>query len=74
MDQYNKKYHVVPHETRFKLALSISTSARNVKATKETRWSAIVKNELFGNLIQSARQAEGMTVFDPMQIVERVRV
>ena len=74
MDEYSKRFHVAPHDKRFKLALSIRNSARNVKATKETRWSAIVKNELFGNLIQFARQAEGMTFFDPMQIVERVRV
>jgi hypothetical protein len=74
MNLYNNEFHVLAHDTRFKLAQSIAKNARNIKAAKETRWSTIVKNDLFGSLIQSARQAEGMTVFDPMQIVERIRV
>lgn len=71
---YEEKYQVADHDARFELALGISKNAINIKSAKETRWSAIVKNDLFGNLIQSSRRAEGMKVFDPKQLVERVRV
>ena len=74
MDLYEKEYQVADHDARFELAWGISKSATNIISAKETRWSAIVKNERFGNLIQSSRRAEGVKVFDLKQLVERVKV
>ena len=74
MKLYEKKYQIADHDARFQLAQSISRRARDIKIAKETRWAAILKDQLFGKLIRSARRAEGMKAFNPKQIVERVRV
>src|SRR6266498_1746010 len=71
MELYNEKYQIAEHDERYKLALSIRTTAWNTKSAKEPRWSSVIKEEVFGNLIRLARRAEGITVFDPKQVVER---
>lgn len=48
--------------------------AKDIDSAKEVRWSELVKHEIFGKLIISARQAEGIREYEPMQIVDRVRV
>ena len=74
MEFYEEKYQVTYHDARFNLARDISRSSKNIESAKEPRWSAIVKNELFGKLTQSARVAEGIKVFDAKGHVERVRM
>lgn len=58
MESYNLKHHIVEHDARFELAQEISAEAKNTKSGKEPRWSALIKNELFGKLIKLARHAE----------------
>lgn len=67
-------YQIDFHDARFKLARHIQRSAKDIQSGKEHRWSALVKNELFGTLIASSRRAEGAAAFDPRQIVQRVRM
>ncbi|RDL35896.1 uncharacterized protein BP5553_06508 [Venustampulla echinocandica] len=74
LESYEERYQTAQHDARFELARRIQRSAKDIKSGKEPRWSAVVKNELFGNLIESSRRAEGIKVFDAKQIVERVMV
>jgi hypothetical protein len=73
-ESYEERYQVTDHNVRFDLAQSIAKNAKNIRSAKETHWTTLLKNELFGNLIQSARRAEGIKVFDPRQLVEKIRV
>ena len=74
MGLYEEEYQIRYHDARFDLARGISRSAKNVESAKEPRWSTIVKNEIFGKLIQSARVAEGIRVCDAMGLMERLRM
>ncbi|KAH8650544.1 hypothetical protein BGZ60DRAFT_534203 [Tricladium varicosporioides] len=74
MDSYEEEYQVTAHEARFDLALKISKASKDIVSAKEARWSAVVKNELFGNLIRSSRQEEGARLLDPKKHVEKIRV
>ena len=74
MEFYEEKYQITYHDARFDLARGISKSSKNIESAKEARWSAVVKNELFGKLIQSARVAEGIKMCDAKGLVERVRM
>ena len=74
MELYNLEHHIVEHDERFELAREISAEATNTKSGKEPRWSALIKNALFGKLIKLARHAEGIMAFDPKQAMERIRV
>jgi hypothetical protein len=74
IDSYTEKYQLADHDARFELARAISKNASNITSAKEPRWSAIVKNQLFGKLIESSRKAEGIRRFAPKQLVEGVKV
>ncbi|CZR54222.1 uncharacterized protein PAC_04105 [Phialocephala subalpina] len=74
LDHYNETYQIALHDARFELARRIQRSANNIRSGKEHRWSALVKNELFGTLIESSRRAEGATTFDPRKIVQEVKM
>jgi hypothetical protein len=74
MDSYEKLYGVAIHEARFERALRISKIAKNILSEKETRWSDFVKHDLFGELIRSARRAEGRELSDPRQLIEIVKL
>ncbi|KAH6677435.1 hypothetical protein B0J14DRAFT_584240 [Halenospora varia] len=73
-DRYEEKYQVAAHEARFDLALRIARISRDIVSAKEARWSAVVKYELFGNLIRSSRQEEGLRIVDTKRNVEKVRI
>jgi hypothetical protein len=62
------------HEEGFAAAQRIVASASNVKSAKESRWSEIVKNDVFGELTKAARHAEGQEAPGPKQIVDMVRM
>lgn len=74
MKVYETRYRIAHHDANFRLAESISRAARNVKSAKETRWSAIIKNRLFGHLIKAARQAEGIGYYGPKEILEGIKM
>ena len=71
---YNEKHQISRQIARFDLAQEISLQARNIVAAKETRWSGLVKQQLFNNLIQLARSAEGVKRSKAQETVERIQV
>lgn len=71
---YNEKHQISRQIVRFDLAQEISLQARNIVAAKETRWSGLVKQQLFNKLIQLARSAEGVKHSKAQETVERIQV
>ncbi|KAF4627193.1 hypothetical protein G7Y89_g10961 [Cudoniella acicularis] len=74
MEDYEEIYQVAAQDRRFEVAQKISRSAKNIRSAKEARWSAVIKYELFEQLIKSSRQEEGARFLEPRRYVDRVRV
>ena len=71
------RYHIHHHERRFDIAQERCARAQNIVAAKEPRWSSLVKEMLFGELIEHARLAENVEYGGQLRvqkIIQRLRV
>lgn len=73
-ERHKSRYRVALHEARFEKAEDIARKARSIMVAKEPRWSALIKNDLFGDLVELARSAEGVTQFRAAEVLKTIRV
>lgn len=76
VDKYNHRYQVALQDAKFALAQEIALAAENIVAAKEPRWISLIKNLLFGDLIEHARAAEGegQKHLTAAKVLETIRV
>ena len=72
--RYQERYHVAEQDSKFELAVNVALRAQDIHAEKEPRWSRLIKEDIFKNLIDSARSAEGQNKFRAKEDLERIRV
>jgi len=72
--RYQERYHIAEQDAKFDLAVDVALRAQDIHAEKEPRWSRLIKEDIFRNLIESARSAEGQGKFRAKEDLERIRV
>lgn len=76
VERYNHRYQLALQDAKFALAQDIALAARDIVAAKEPRWASLIKNLVFGNLVEHARVAEGegQKHFTAAKVLETIRV
>lgn len=71
---YEERYRIAHHDKRFAKAEKIAARAKDIVSGKEDHWSGFIKGKIFGKLIDAARKAEGAKIYEPAQVLDRIRV